>query len=100
VIASLLLLSRQRLVELESKVAADPSMGGGTAKHLLDHDFGEYNTAYDVPEQVLAYKEDSIRSLYAKHGLKIREPILFGNWAEWPVSGECGGDQDVLQADR
>ena len=99
-IAAFLLLSSQRLVDLASIVSADPATGGGTAKHLLEHDFGEYNTVYDVPEQVLAYKEDAFRSLCVKHGLQIKEPILYGNWAEWRIAGECGGDQDVIQAYR
>jgi SAM-dependent methyltransferase len=99
-IASFLLLSRQRLAELASIVSANPETGGGTAKHLLEHDLGACNAAYEVPEQVLAYKEDAVRSLWAKYGLQIKEPIFYGNWADWLLPGEFGGDQDVVQAYR
>jgi|WetSurMetagenome_2_1015567.scaffolds.fasta_scaffold139421_2 SAM-dependent methyltransferase len=34
----------------------------------------------EVPEHAVAYEEDHVRSLLAKHGLKLKEPIYFGRW--------------------
>jgi SAM-dependent methyltransferase len=99
-VASFVLLDEQRLADLAAVVEADPDTGGGTAKHLLEHDYGAYHTIYDVPEQVLGYKEDVLRSMCDEHGLEIVEPIRRGSWPEWSVPGEFGGGQDIVAARR
>jgi len=36
----------------------------------------------DTPEAVVAYDESSLRGLYAKYGLNITEPVLYGTWCK------------------
>ena len=53
----------------------------------------DQNTA----EWAVAYEEEAIRALHAKHGLSIREPIEYGTW--------CGRDtrfslQDIIVAQK
>jgi len=36
----------------------------------------------DTPEAVVAYEESSVRGLYAKYGLNITEPVLYGTWCK------------------
>lgn len=45
------------------------------------HHFGHYHLDNPaVPEAAIAYDEQFIRSLYAKYGLEIVEPIHYGKW--------------------
>jgi SAM-dependent methyltransferase len=48
---------------------------------------GIYSTDKQVPEQVIAYKEDLIRGLYAKYGLSVKSPFYYGSW--------CGREKNV-----
>ncbi len=36
----------------------------------------------DTPEAVVGYDESTVRALYAKYGLKVTEPILYGTWCK------------------
>jgi SAM-dependent methyltransferase len=47
---------------------------------------------------VVAYDEGFLRPLYAKHGLKPREPFCYGSWCGREVSAV--DNQDVIVADR
>ncbi|HEY4329662.1 MAG TPA: class I SAM-dependent methyltransferase [Phycisphaerae bacterium] len=49
------------------------------------------------PEAVVGYPEQTVRALLQRHGLKIREPIMFGSWC-----GRVGtlSFQDVVMAER
>ena len=54
-------------------------------------------TDESTPEVALAYKEESVRRLFSKYGLKIAEPIHYGSW--------CKGDgslpyQDLIVATK
>jgi SAM-dependent methyltransferase len=100
VLASYFLLNRERVGAFEAAVKADPTVGGGVPKDLLDNDLGDFNAGYEVAEQALAYKEPFVRSLYAKHGLHIREPIVYGEWSDWPTPVRFAGTQDVVLAYR
>jgi SAM-dependent methyltransferase len=100
VLASYFLLNPERLAEFEAAVAADPDVGGGVAKDLLDNDRGDFNAGYEVAEQALAYKEPFVRSLYTKYELQIREPIVYGEWSAWPATDRFAGTQDVVLAYR
>lgn len=58
---------------------------------------GCLTTDREVPELALLYKEDYIRELYQKYGLKISEPMQYGSW--------CGREkylsyQDIIVAEK
>jgi ubiquinone/menaquinone biosynthesis C-methylase UbiE len=52
-------------------------LGSFSFKHQLKNCYME---DLERPEYAIAYKEYYIRKLYEKSGLKIIEPIYFGNW--------------------
>jgi hypothetical protein len=61
---------------LENGVLKRPE---GKSSVLTFHIEGQgYRTSFEVPEQGVAYEESYIRGLYARLGLSIREPILWG----------------------
>ena len=49
------------------------------------------------PEGALAYEEDGIRELLARHGLMIEAPIRYGNWSGRPDGLSL---QDIVVARR
>jgi SAM-dependent methyltransferase len=61
------------------------------AKYLNFEHQGEGYRAADkaTPELAIAFEEDWVLGLYAKHGLRISGPILYGSW--------CGRQSPVLQ---
>lgn len=68
------------------------------ATQNLNHDFGNFiSTHKRVPEQTIAVREALIRGYYRESGLSIREPILFGSWANRP---HHYGYQDVIVAKK
>lgn len=47
------------------------------------HAFGVYRVKEkETPEAAVAYREEYVRSLYEKHGLRIDESIRYGKWCD------------------
>lgn len=73
-------------------------MRAGTTVVAFDHRRdGALVTDPSLPELVVAYEEEAVRSLYARHGLEIVEPIRHGSWAG---VGDRQGRQDLVVARR
>lgn len=73
-------------------------MRAGATAVAFDHRRdGAFVTDPSVPELVVAYEEEAVRSLFAEHGLEILEPIRHGSWAG---AGERAGRQDLVVARR
>jgi hypothetical protein len=58
---------------------------------------GYFSTVTDIPERVIAQREDLVRYLYKKYGLSVIEPIHYGSW--------CGRQrtvdfQDIVIAEK
>lgn len=49
----------------------------------------------DKPEAVVSYSETSVRGLYAKVGLRLKEPIAWGNWSGRSILGTGFQDQII-----
>jgi glycosyltransferase involved in cell wall biosynthesis/ubiquinone/menaquinone biosynthesis C-methylase UbiE/predicted O-methyltransferase YrrM len=59
---------------------------------LINEGFSHYSFKYelpgcriesaDTPEAVVGYDESTVRALYAKYGLNITEPVLYGTWCK------------------
>jgi SAM-dependent methyltransferase len=66
------------------------------AGQQLRHNLGEYRLANrEIPEQLVAYREDFAVALYEKVGLEIRRPIHYGRWA----AREAPENQDFMLQD-
>lgn len=62
----------------------------GQSSQLIEQGAAQFSFQYeypgcrvqvkDLPEHVVAYDEEKIRSLYEEHGLQISEPIYYGSW--------------------
>jgi SAM-dependent methyltransferase len=100
VLATFFLVNARRLAAFRAAVAADPTVGGGVPNDLLDNDFGDYHAGYQVAEQAVVYKESVVRTYYIQRDLRIKEPILYGEWPEWPSTVRFAGTQDVVLAYR
>lgn len=62
------------------------------------HDFGVYRVKEkETPEAAVAYREEYVRSLYEKHGLRMAEPIRYGKWCD---RAHGKGLQDVVVATK
>jgi ubiquinone/menaquinone biosynthesis C-methylase UbiE len=84
------------LIEEQRDRRRDPAQNAHDA--LFSHDFGVYRTTSPkVPEYVIAYREEFVRSTYRDSGLEIVEPVYYGSW-----SGRTGTrlNQDVVVAIR
>jgi SAM-dependent methyltransferase len=55
--------------------------GSSTLDFRFELPDGAWTTDRVIPENAIAYPESLIRTLYARHGLEIREPIRFGRWS-------------------
>jgi len=63
-----------------------------TVRKLINEGVSHYSFKYelpgcrvesaDTPEAVVGYDESSVRGLYAKYGLNITEPVLYGTWSK------------------
>jgi ubiquinone/menaquinone biosynthesis C-methylase UbiE len=74
------------------------SMEGGPGLERFRYDVGECKTIDErSPEKALAYPEDTIRRTFGAHGLRVMEPIHYG---EWRKHGNLLGSQDVIVAAR
>ncbi len=78
--------------ESEREIAA-----GRAAFDFKRHGEGEFTIDPRQPEEAVAYRVDDIRAMFAKAGLRIREPIHRGRWAN-PSAGLAG--QDMIVASR
>ena len=57
-------------------------IASGRSRKRFANDFGTFRAEdRGVPERAIAVEETVIRSLYARHGLTIREPIRYGGWS-------------------
>lgn len=49
---------------------------------LFKHKFDNFlSTSKNNPEETVAYDQDYIKTIYSKHKLQIKEPILYGSWS-------------------
>jgi len=61
-------------------------------------DFGCWTVSEQDPECAVAYDEEVVRKLCAKHGLAIKDPIHYGRWCQRPVS--LSGQDIVIASKR
>jgi SAM-dependent methyltransferase len=91
-LASFFLLNEEslRLIEMDKDRRYDPAPNCCEAR--FGHDFGDYRvTNKDMPEALVAHREDFVLRLYEKIGLQVRQPIDYGRWP--------GRQVDSLKAD-
>jgi SAM-dependent methyltransferase len=91
-LASFLLLNGDslRLLEAEDHRRYDPAPNSNDAR--FSHDFGDYRvTNEDMPEALVAHREELVLEVYKKVGLRLRQPIDYGRWP--------GRQVDALNAD-
>jgi SAM-dependent methyltransferase len=69
--------------------------GESSLSFLHPHGFGCWVGVLDKPEAVVSYSEPFVRDLYARAGLRINEPIGWGNWSGRSVTGTGYQDQIV-----
>jgi SAM-dependent methyltransferase len=70
---------------------------GRGRRWTFPHDHGVFRTElHDVHEAVVAYREDFVRTQYARVGLRVRQPIHYGRWCG---RAEFLSGQDVVVAD-
>lgn len=81
-------------------VIANGKAGENIVHRLPDDDSWTNNP--NIPEDLIAVDEQWLRTTYAKFGLKIREPIMFGNWADNPTSPAYQNlnRQDIVVAEK
>ncbi|MDQ5910256.1 MAG: Class SAM-dependent methyltransferase [Pseudomonadota bacterium] len=61
---------------------AEKQIQAHRASQPFYHAFDGYlSTSRTTPENTVAYPETTVRELYARNGLKIEEPILYGSWS-------------------
>lgn len=61
-------------------------------------DFGVYRSSnVKALESAVAFKEEYVRDLYARHGLEILEPIRYGSWCKRP---RFTSYQDIVVAQK
>lgn len=70
---------------------------GDTAIAFRDGGDGVYVADPSLPELSVAYEENAVRELYARHGLEILEPMRYGSWSG---NGVRRGRQDLVVARR
>jgi ubiquinone/menaquinone biosynthesis C-methylase UbiE len=68
----------------------------GKSKRTLKHDYGDYRLeSKEVPERLVAYREDFVLDLYDKVGLDVKPPIRYGRWS----GRELAGNKDFMAQD-
>jgi len=70
---------------------------GATSQDFHDTEKGVSVVSESQPELVLAYEEATVRQLFARHGLRILEPIHYGNWCQ---RAEHLSYQDIIVAEK
>lgn len=48
---------------------------------FVPHAEGFFSRKDEAPEDAIAYREEHIREVFARNGLRIREPIHYGGWS-------------------
>lgn len=70
----------------------------GRSERPMGHALGECRVDNPkVPEDAVAYPEEAVRALFAKHGMALREPVRYGKWCGRP---EWTSFQDIVVAER
>ena len=54
----------------------------------------------DVPEAAVAYDEAFVMGLYARYGLKLKQPAAYGSWSSGRPPSGYAGYQDLVVAER
>ena len=67
------------LLNQESPKLIQDKKAGLDFKFASPDDF--MSTSQSEPESGLAYPEDSVRTLFSKYNLRIKEPTHYGPWA-------------------
>lgn len=70
---------------------------GDTAIRFRHGSDGVYVADLSLPELSVAYEEEAVCALYARHGLEIVEPTRYGSWSG---NGVRRGRQDLVVARR
>jgi SAM-dependent methyltransferase len=77
---------------------ADRRIREGTSPTRFAHDLGGCRVVDSgIPESAVAYREEAVRGMYARHGLEIVEPI---HWGGWSGRVEHLSSQDIVVAVR
>ena len=70
----------------------------GKSERPMGHVLGECRVdSAEVPEDAVAYPEEKVRALFAKHGMALREPVRYGKWCGRP---KWTSFQDIVVAVR
>lgn len=78
--------------ETEREIAA------GRAAFTFEHEIeGGATTDPRLPEEAVAYRLDEVRAMLERAGLRVREPIHLGSWANAP---QAPSFQDIVVAER
>lgn len=65
----------------------------------FNHDYGTYRVQNkQVPEAAIAHDERSVRELYRRYGLDIKEPVNYGRWAGRKSGLGVNHNQDLVLA--
>lgn len=65
----------------------------------FSHDYGTYRVQNkQVPEAAIAHDEPSVRELYQRFGLEIKEPLHYGGWAGRKSDLGVNHNQDLVLA--
>jgi len=65
----------------------------------FSHDYGNYRVQNKkVPEAAIAHDETSVREIYQRYGLDIKEPLNYGRWAGRKSGLGVNHNQDLVLA--
>ena len=99
-VATFFLLTDENRAALESAVADDRYVGGGSAYSVLARNFGHYSLGDDeAPEGLVAYREEYVRGVLRRNEFEIEEPIRYSPWIE-QLLGRGTRPQDTVVAHR
>ena len=74
------------------------AQGGEIADALLERDEGDYSTAYDRAEALVAYRQGYVREVWERIGFQVTH-IRPGNWREWATGKRNEYTQDLVVAE-
>jgi SAM-dependent methyltransferase len=102
VLATFFILSEDAVQRLAAAAQAGQTTASddqAVARYLVDRDFGDFSAGYDVPEWMVAYKEEFLRDLFRRQGFRLQEPFAYGTWLEWATGqAPVQGTQDAIVA--
>ncbi|MGH8501197.1 MAG: class I SAM-dependent methyltransferase [Gammaproteobacteria bacterium] len=65
----------------------------------FNYDYGKYRIQNKrVPEAAIAHDETSVRDLYPRYGLAMKEPVHYGRWAGGNSDLDVNHNQDLVLA--